>query len=139
LLRPRFTQRPFNQIIFGSAIAKLLGRNQSPSRRRIISSETKLLRDGTNGGHFFGATLPDGSQCKIQKAGSASDLSRCAEPNYQHGGGFHQVCGQCRSRNQARYAVIFARCAAGACRLQVEVSSPFSGAPHRNSTQSFGL
>ena len=41
--------------------------------------------------------------------------------------------------NQARYFVIFARCADGACRLHVDASSLLAGAPHRSSTQSFGL
>ena len=51
-----------------------------------------------------------------------------------------QACaGQCRSRNHVRYFVIFARCAGGACRLQVDASSLLSGAPQRSSTQSFGL
>jgi len=47
--------------------------------------------------------------------------------------------GRRRSWNHARYCVIFARCAEGAWRLQVEASALFSGAPHRSSTQSFTL
>src|SRR5437016_10234858 len=38
-----------------------------------------------------------------------------------------------------RYFVIFARCADGAYRLHVDASSLLDGAPHRSSTQSFGL
>src|SRR6476646_6247554 len=47
--------------------------------------------------------------------------------------------GRRRSWNHARYCVIFARWADGACRLPVEASSLFSGAPQRSSTESFTL
>jgi hypothetical protein len=47
--------------------------------------------------------------------------------------------GRRRSLNQARYFVIFARCACEAVRLQVATSSLPARAPQRSSTQSFGL
>ena len=60
-------------------------------------------------------------------------LSRIIEQSYPRGG-------RRRSLNQARYSpAIFARCAAGARRLQVAASSLSSGAPHLSSAQSLML
>src|SRR5664279_365026 len=47
--------------------------------------------------------------------------------------------GRRRSWNQARYFVIFARCAPGACRLHVAAEKSDEAATQRNSTQSFKL